>query len=63
MNRLRRERAVVDVRRLSAAQILPAFIAMAVEEWRKLVAEVAHAFAGKPNNPGDAIEEKRLGDQ
>jgi len=27
------------------------------------VADVAHAFAGKPDHPANAIEEKRLGDQ
>jgi hypothetical protein len=36
---------------------------MAVEEWWKLVADVARIFGGRPNHPADAIEEKRFGDQ
>lgn len=45
------------------AQILRSFFAMAVEEWRKLAADVARAFGGRPNHPADAFEEKRFGDQ
>lgn len=61
MNRPQRERDVADVRRFGSAQILVVFIAMAVEEWRKLVAEVAHALAGRRKRHA-VIEEQRIVD-
>jgi hypothetical protein len=42
---------------------LGSFLAMVVEEWWKLVGDLAHAFAGKYNHPADVIEEKRFGEQ
>jgi hypothetical protein len=47
MNRAVRRGDVADVRHGGAVQLLSTFVAMAVAEWRKLVAEVIHAFAGK----------------
>jgi len=47
-----------EVRRALAAQSSMTFIAAAVAEWRKLVAEVRHAFACKRNRA--AIDEKRI---
>lgn len=46
MNRVRR-RHEADARTPGAAPLPVAFLAMAAEEWRKLVAEVAHVFGGK----------------
>ena len=63
MKRSQQKREVVEANASGVAQLLQIFFAMAAEEWRKLVADVAHAFAGKPNHPDAAIEEKRLGDQ
>jgi hypothetical protein len=61
MNRLQRESDVADVVRFGAARVLVTFITMAVAEWRKLVAEVKHAFAGKRTYRG-TTEEKRHDD-
>jgi len=63
MNRPQQRREAAEANASGVAQPLRTFFAMAAEEWRKLVADVAHAFAGKPNHPAAAIEEKRLGDQ
>jgi hypothetical protein len=63
MNRLQQRRDAADANSFGVAQLLRTFFATAAEEWRKLVAEVAHALAGKANHPADAIEEKRVGDQ
>lgn len=46
MNRPR-QRYGADAGRYGATQLLVTFFAMAAAEWRKLVAEVAHAFGGK----------------
>jgi hypothetical protein len=64
MNRAPLARDPANARASSGcAQILRSFFAMAVEEWWKLVADVARVFGGRPNHPADAIEEKRFGDQ
>ena len=38
-------------RRFGAPLLLVTFMAMAAEEWRKLVAEVSNAFGGKRPHP------------
>lgn len=63
MKKARPEREAADASSSGAAQILRSFFAMAIEEWRKLVADVARALGGKPSHPADTIEEKRFGDQ
>ncbi len=63
MSNARRDRDTANVNSSGVTQVLRSFFAMAVEEWWKLVADVSRVFGGKPNHPGDAIEEKRLGDQ
>lgn len=63
MNKPRQVRDTAGAYFFEIAPRSGSFFAMAIEEWWKLVADVAHAFAGKPSRPADAIEEKRLGDQ
>jgi len=65
MNWSQRKRDAAGARRSSAVQTLALFVEMAVEEWRKLVSDVAHAFSGKSSHPDVAafIEEKRFGEQ
>ena len=63
MNKRRRVRDAADASIFDVAPFSGSFFAMAVEEWWKLAADVAHAFAGKPNHPADAIDENRFGEQ
>ena len=62
MNRPRRRGDVADARRAGVMQLLVTFVAMAVAEWQKLVAEVTRAFAGKRDDR-TAIERERFGGQ
>lgn len=59
MNRLQRSHDA-DARPSGAAPLLVTFLAMAAAEWRKLIAEVSHAFCGKRAQRA-AIEDERFG--
>lgn len=65
MNRHQLKRDAAGARRSVVVPTLRLFLEMAVEEWRKLSADAAHAFARRVNHPAaaDLIEEKRFGDQ
>jgi hypothetical protein len=63
MNKAQPGRDPVNASSSGVVQILRDFFQMAVEEWWKLVADVIHAFGGKPYQSADAIDEKRFGDQ
>ena len=62
MSRTVRRGDVADARPCSAMQLLVTFVVMAVAEWRKLVAEVRHAFASKRVHRS-VTEEERFGGQ
>ena len=49
-----------DTRPPGAAPLPVTFLAMAAEEWRKLVAEVSHAFSAK-RGESTAIEDEQFG--
>jgi hypothetical protein len=66
MNRSQRDRVAAGTRRSGALRTLALFVEMAIEEWRRLVADVGHAFEPKGSHPDGAaviIEEKRFGEQ
>jgi len=63
MKRQHQRHEAADANASGVTQLLGTFFAMGAAEWRKLVADVAHAFAGKPHDPAGTIEEKRFGDQ
>jgi hypothetical protein len=62
MSRTVRRGDAAGARHCGVTQLLVTFVLMAVAEWRKLVAEMTHAFAGKRVNR-TASEKERFGGQ
>jgi hypothetical protein len=60
MNRSQQWDHAVDARPFGDAPVTVVFFAMAVAEWRRLVADVSRLFVGKRSRRA-AISEKRVG--